>query len=216
MTEPPFWSDQVAQIPLCQQLRANFPLILDEILGFIANFRPFMDYPKYANLYVNTWKAFPLSKFQGDHIEISIKQLNFNVDTIVAYNRSRLPVLSKIIQDIENEGYLRNVFVSKLLPGAIINPHRGWTGDYLRIHMGLVCDPECRITVGQATQTWKTGELLAFKDGGPYLHNVRHSGTHERIVLSLDLLLRYVSKFIPEILGKDSLAIGAVPAKMAI
>lgn len=216
MSEPPFWTDQIDQIPLCHQMRANFPLILEEIVGFITNFRPFMDYPKYANLYVNTWKAFPLSKFQGEHVELSKKQINFNVDTIVAYNRSRLPVLSRIIQDIENKGYLRNTFVSKLLPGSIINPHHGWTGDYLRIHMGLICDPDCQITVGPETQTWRPGELLAFKDGGPYLHSVRHTGTHERIVISLDLQLQYVSQFIPEILEKDFSAIGAAPARMAI
>jgi aspartyl/asparaginyl beta-hydroxylase (cupin superfamily) len=216
VTEPPFWTDQLDRIPWCVEFRASFPAIRDEILHFIAGFRPFMDYPKYGDLYVNTWKAFPLSKFQGEHVELSKQRLNFNVDTIVAYNRSKLPVLSGLIGGLEQDGHLRNAFVSKLIPGSIINPHRGWTSEYLRIHMGLVCDPECRITVGEITQTWKPGEMLAFKDGGPYPHSVRHTGTHERIVISTDLTLRYVSQFIPEITGAGSSATPAVPAKMPL
>jgi len=216
VNEPPIWTDQLDRIKLCVQFRDNFEAIRDEVLSFIANCHPFMDYPKYANLYVNSWKAFPLSKFEGEHIELSKQSLSFQLETLVAYNRSKLPVLSSLIQSLENEGHLRNVFVSKLLPGSIINPHHGWTKDYLRVHMGLICDPDCRITVGNATQTWRPGELLAFKDGGPFLHSVRHDGTQQRIVISFDLTLRYVSQFIPEIVGTNFSANDVAPSKMAL
>ncbi|CAN1562999.1 Aspartyl/asparaginy/proline hydroxylase [Burkholderiaceae bacterium] len=198
-TEPPFWNDYLHQVPLCCALRQNFSEIQREIRSFIDAAHPFMAYPKYANLYTNTWDAFPLSKFQNEFAELSEKNLNFNLDRIVAFTRSRLPTLSGLISDLEQEGHLSNLFVSRLLPGSVINPHRGWTPDFLRIHLALYADPYCRITVGQETRTWVEGELLAFKDGGPYLHQVRHDGTTERIILSLDLSLNYLEQFIPEI-----------------
>jgi hypothetical protein len=197
--EPPFWNAYLHQIPFCVELSRNFPLIQQEIVAFIESSHPFMDYPKYANLYINTWEAFPLSKFQGEFVELSKKNLSFDLERIVAYARNRLPTLSALIAPLEAQGHLRNVFVSRLLPGSIINPHRGWTPDFLRVHIGLRCDPYCRITVGSETQTWSEGQLLAFKDGGPYSHSVRHDGTHGRIVLAIDLTLRYVNQFIPGI-----------------
>jgi carbamoyl-phosphate synthase small subunit len=70
----------------------------------------------------------------------------------------------------------------------------------------LLADAGCRITVGPETRTWKTGQLLAFKDGGPHLHSVMHEGEHERIVMSYDLSLRYLGQFIPELAPSESVA----------
>jgi len=115
-------------------------------------------------------------------------------------------VTNSMIFELEEQGILRNVFVSRLIPGSVINPHRGWTPEFLRIHLCLVEDPHCHITVGDETVTWTQGELLAFKDGGPYLHDVRHHGQIERIVISFDLKLTYVAQFIPEILAAETAA----------
>lgn len=199
--EPPFWSHALHRIPWCQTLRQQAQAIRAEVLDFIPKYRPFMPYPKYANLYNNTWDAFPLSIFQGEHIELSKEKLAVSMAPLIRMFRSKLPVTSGTIEELETLGHLRNVFVSRLIPGSIINPHRGWTADYLRIHLCLVEDPDCRITVGEETQTWRTGELLAFKDGGPYLHSVLHQGQHERIILSYDLALGYAARFIPELLA---------------
>lgn len=207
--EPPFWNEQLHRIPWCLELLAKAAQIRDEILQFVASSRPFMPYPKYGNLYSNTWDAFPLSIFQGEHIELSRKSLEINMSPLVAAYRKRLPTASSVIGPLEAEGVLRNVFVSRLIPGSIIHPHRGWTPDYLRIHLGLVCDPGCAITIGGETRTWQPLELLAFKDGGPYPHSVVHHGTSERLVLSHDLRLDYVARFIPEVLPA---ACAATPA----
>jgi hypothetical protein len=195
--EPPFWDHLLHQVPWALDVLAKAADIREEVLNFIPQFRPFMPYPKYANLYSNTWDAFPLSVFQGEHIEMSKDQLAINIAPLVAMFRSKLPVSSSTIAPLEREGHLRNVFVSRLIPGSVINPHRGWTPDYLRIHLCLAEDPGCRITVGPVTRTWKTGQLLAFKDGGAHLHSVVHEGTHERIILSYDLSLNYLKPFIP-------------------
>jgi aspartyl/asparaginyl beta-hydroxylase (cupin superfamily) len=66
----------------------------------------------------------------------------------------------------------------------------------MRVHLGLVCDPLCEITVGPDKRTWKEGELLAFKDGGAYPHSVTHNGTHDRLILIFDLTLDYLRSVI--------------------
>jgi Aspartyl/Asparaginyl beta-hydroxylase len=197
--EPPFWDHLLHQVPWALDVLAKAAGIREEVLNFIPQFRPFMPYPKYANLYNNTWDAFPLSIFQGEHIELSKDKLAFNMTPLIAMFRSKLPATSSTIEQLESEGHLRNVFVSRLIPGSVINPHRGWTPDFLRIHLCLVEDPGCRITVGEVTRTWQTGRLLAFKDGGALLHSVVHQGTQERIILSYDLSLKYLSQFISEL-----------------
>jgi Aspartyl/Asparaginyl beta-hydroxylase len=205
-SEPPFWDSLLNRLPWALDVLAKAADIREEVLRFIPQFRPFMPYPKYANLYNNTWDAFPLSIFQGEHIELSKEKLALNMAPLIAMFRSKLPVCSSTIAPLEREGHLRNVFVSRLIPGSVINPHRGWTPDYLRVHLCLVEDPGCRITVGPETRTWKTGQLLAFKDGGPHLHSVVHEGEHERIVMSYDLSLRYLGQFIPELAPSESVA----------
>jgi hypothetical protein len=199
ISEPPFWDGLLHRLPWAQDVLAKAADIREEVLPFIAQFRPFMPYPKYANLYQNTWDAFPLSVFEGEHIELSKDKLAINIAPLVSMFRSKLPVTSSTIATLEGEGHMRNVFVSRLIPGSVINPHRGWTPDYLRVHLCLVEDPGCRITVGPETRTWKTGQLLAFKDGGRLLHSVVHEGTRERIILSYDLSLNYLKPFIPEL-----------------
>jgi hypothetical protein len=197
--EPPFWDDRLHRIPWCLQVLAQAESIRTEVLALIKGFRPFMPYPKYANLYNNTWDAFPLSVFQGEHIELSKEKLSVSMAPMISMFRDKLPVTSSTIEALEGQGHLRNVFVSRLVPGSVINPHRGWTPDYLRIHLCLSEDPGCRITVGPITRSWQRGQLLAFKDGGPYLHSVLHQGQQERIILSYDLNLRYAAAFIPEL-----------------
>ncbi|MEI7783738.1 MAG: aspartyl/asparaginyl beta-hydroxylase domain-containing protein [Betaproteobacteria bacterium] len=198
-SERPFWDGLLHHLPWAQDVLSKAADIREEILHFIPQFRPFMPYPKYANLYNNTWDAFPLSVFQGEHMELSKDKLAINIAPLVAMFRGKLPVTSSTIAPLEGQGHLRNVFVSRLIPGSVINPHRGWTPDYLRVHLCLVEDPGCSITVGSETRTWKTGQLLAFKDGGRLLHSVVHKGTHERIILSYDLSLSYLKPFIPEL-----------------
>ena len=95
--EPPFWTHALPRVPWCQTLRAKAEAIRAEVLPFIERYRPFMPYPKYANLYNNTWDAFPLSVFQGEHIELSRKNLSFNMAPLVSMFRAQLPVVSSLI-----------------------------------------------------------------------------------------------------------------------
>lgn len=197
--EPAFWNEYIHKIPYCVELVNNFPAIKKEITDLIKNSNPFVDYPKYGGLYSNKWEAFPVSKFEGEYISSFKSNIEFDPEDITRFVRSQMPVLSSIMTPLEEQGHLRNSFISRLFPGSIIHPHRGWTQDYLRVHIGIQCDTSCTITVGNETQTWSEGKLLSFKDGGPYDHTVKHNGTRERIILATDLRITYVQNFIPEI-----------------
>lgn len=200
LAEPRFWNEQLKQIPWCVELKNRAEAIRHEVLHFAQTYRPYIPYPKYADLYENTWDAFPLSEFQGEFLELSKANIELPLRPMVDFARGKLPITSGLIQELEQQAVLSNVFVSKLIPGTIINPHKGWTPNYLRIHLCLQADPKCQITVGDEVQTWQVGDLLAFKDGGPYLHSVRHRGHNPRVIVSFDMHLDYVAKFIPEIL----------------
>jgi aspartyl/asparaginyl beta-hydroxylase (cupin superfamily) len=205
--EPAFWHQELHRVPWCVELKRQAETIRSEIFELIGKFRPFMPYPKYPvphypSLYDNTWDAFPVSIFEGEHIELSKAKTTLDIEPLVRMFRSKLPTVTRMVTDLEREGVIRNVFVSRLIPGSIIHPHRGWTPDFLRIHLCLQADPGCRITVGAESRTWVRGELLAFKDGGPYPHSVEHKGSSERIIISHDLRLSYLADFIPELLAE--------------
>lgn len=175
--EQPFWNQEVLAIPLCQSLVQSYQEILLELTELTIQHKPFMTFPEYG-LYSTGWEAFPLSLYEGEFSN----QMNMDMKDLSREIRRHLPIMAELIEPLEQSGHLRNVFVSRLRPGAVIHPHRGWTPDFLRIHLGLMCDPGCRITVGEETHTWQPGHLLAFKDGGPYLHSVRHDGSRDRII----------------------------------
>ena len=193
-----FHEDKVSHLKVCRDLMANYKQIRKEVLEFIETPSALTNYPKYPingydTLYENYWKAAPISAFRNEHVELMgtpeaealLKQLTENT-------RKHCPTIVSIISDLENKEILANSFISRLLPGTVINPHVGWSNQYMRVHLGLVCDPGCRMTIGDESNTWQEGKLLAFVDGPPHAHAVEHKGTKERIVLSFDIRLDHI------------------------
>lgn len=83
-----------------------------------------------------------------------------------------------------------NAGFSVLKPGTEIKPHMGYTGDVLRLHVGL-CVPDtnpeaCGIQVGDEKKGWVEGEILLFDD--TQVHAAWNRSNYVRIVLILDLL----------------------------
>ena len=196
MQEPHFWDSIIKDAPICQELLNNYEQIKYEVLEYIKDPSTLHDYPKYRvhydnsdyNLYDYYWKAVPMSQYEKEYIDkkSTSEQMKY-IQSIIARSKIACPTVNKIISKLESEGNLANAFVSRLIPGSIINPHDGTSPNFMRIHLCLIEDPGCKITVGTETRTWEEGKLLAFKDGGPYLHSVKHSGISERIVLSVDV-----------------------------
>jgi hypothetical protein len=179
----------------------NYPQIKEEVVRFVSDPDALYNYPKYnvgdTPLYENYWKAVPFCEFEGEFISMYASQDEKQFLKFIVKNaKQNCPTVASVINELVEEGNLSNCFVSRLVPGSIINPHRGWTPDYMRIHLGLICDSGCRITVGTETKTWEEGKLLAFKDGGPHPHSVKHTGTNERIILSVDVKLSYLQQFV--------------------
>jgi aspartyl/asparaginyl beta-hydroxylase (cupin superfamily) len=191
-------------------LKENFEGIRDEVLKHISINNPLMDYPKYKivnpvtntdmiDLYDNYWKAFPVTRFADEFISDSPMFHSEEVRRIIEFNKQNCPTIVKVTKDLEDQKLLANAFVSRLIPGSILNPHRGWTNNWMRIHLCLKEDPGCIITVGDEHRTWKEGELLAFKDGGIHLHNVKHTGTVDRVILSVDVSIKYLKQYSEEL-----------------
>lgn len=198
MQEPRFWDGIIKDAPICQELLNNFDKIKKEALDFIADPAILFDYPQYRvhyndtdyNIYENYWKAVPMSRYEQEYIDTkSTPEQMKMIEGIIARSKQRCPIINSIIYPLEKDGNLANSFISRLIPGSKINPHDGTTSNFMRIHLCLIEDPGCKITVGDQTRAWEEGKLLAFKDGKPYLHSVKHEGTHERVVLSVDVRL---------------------------
>lgn len=206
MPEPLFYSTD--EIPVLQEIKNNYIQIKTEILDYLKD-HDFYDYPKYevsndlyqGQLYKNDWKAIPLTQFEQEHVELTEddhvkKEINEKLPQI----KGSIPTLNNIIKQGEEEGWIRNSFISKLDPGSIIKPHKGWSDNFLRCHIGIIVDEGCKITKEhhnpslnlKKTKTWTEGEWLAFRDGGNYYHSVKHKGTKSRIVLSLDLKIDHI------------------------
>jgi aspartyl/asparaginyl beta-hydroxylase (cupin superfamily) len=213
MTEPAFWDSYLVNEPISQSIQNNWKTIRDEVLGFQEKYPQFfVDYPKFkvvdektnqrVRMYENNWKVSGFTKFDESYKEIQRvnRRLGDNLNKLIdRYLKKFLPTIDALIKPAEAEGLLSNGFVSILSPGTIIKPHNGYSNEYMRIHCGLVVDPECKITVGTETKTWEEGKLLAFKDGGPYKHSVKHEGTRDRYIFSFDLKLDYLKQYIPEL-----------------
>ena len=188
-----FWQDKIYNFPLCDQLIFNFDIIKNEIMGYINKPDVLQNYPNYQvmndkMIYENYWKATPCTKFKEEHVELNgSTELKNLLKYLVDQFKINCPITYSIINVEEENGNLTNSFISRLIPGTIINPHYGWSTKYMRIHLGIECDPDCKITVGDQTMAWEEGKILAFNDSD--VHSVVHKGIKERVVFSFDINL---------------------------
>lgn len=210
MDHPEFWEDYLHEVPIYNALIENYPAIRDEVLRYRETKDPFVDYPQYdvidletskeAKLYDKYWAVIPLSRFEGeaaDFIQMpGIDNFQEFLAARIKDGREHCPTIVSVISPLESENNLANVFVSRLVPGSVIRPHTGWVQDWMRLHLGLISDPDCYIKVGTDQRVWEEGKIIAFKDGGPSPHSVVHNGKRERVILSVDLRISYLREFI--------------------
>jgi hypothetical protein len=224
MSEPRFLCDVAMHVPVVQQLTESWYAIRDELRTYTAGpLLTYVDYPKYKIdhsgtwLYDSGWQVIPTTVM--DRAELLAQQADSHARQVaathlmgqdvgddpdallglhqafVAQTRSHMPVLDAILQAPEAAGLCANGFVSRIQPGTRLQPHRGWSPNWLRVHVGLETDPLATITVGGETRTWTEGGALAFRDGGPHAHSVVHAGTAPRVVLSVDLRLSMLTPY---------------------
>jgi ornithine lipid ester-linked acyl 2-hydroxylase len=92
------------------------------------------------------------------------------------------PITTKLCRDIPGAWTFG---FSIMQPGCLISPHRGYTKDVLRIHLGLHANGGSTIRVGDEETGWKEGELLMFDD--TQVHSAWNRGATERVILLMDV-----------------------------
>lgn len=203
-----FYNNFAEQLPVVKKILDQFDAVKKEILDFIATGKAFklVDPYKYTDpttgkvsdkLYVNSWSTFGIARFDwtkindSDHHGLKDEKLNRLIKVI----QRQCKITTNIIKPYEDDKTLWNGFVARITPGSKILPHRGWDNQVLRVHICLVEDPKCQITVNDETKAWKEKEVLAFVDSD--LHSVEHNGTHDRIIMSFDIPFEYVEQCCP-------------------
>lgn len=211
-SEPPFWEDIIVEKdPICQSLVHHFDDIKKDVLRIkkIANIL-FDVYPasklntkKTEHYFIDhktDWKIAPIF---GGRYDVNARRRSsfFNLiksDIISFIVRLLCPKTLSLLQKYFKEKIILNAYFTQLSPGSIIKPHYHPIENgvhRMNLHLGIICDPKCKITVGEKTKTWEEGKILAFKNSGPYRHSVEHNGTHNRIILIVELDVEYLKQY---------------------
>jgi len=129
-----------------------------------------IDWPE-QHLHTGNWNVFGLFDFPGGN-------LLPNADKFC-------PVTVDLIRKhIKNHG---SAGFSKLQANSVINPHRGFYGDFLRLHLGLdIPEGDCRIKINDQTAAWHNGKVLIFDDR--YTHEAWNKAHRDRVVLIVDFV----------------------------
>jgi hypothetical protein len=215
-TEPPFWEDILCNEPIFAKMVNNFNVIEPEMIRlhkFGKYLKLFFKYPvQKKDLKVKNkdwwiieettdWKLAPIFGAKHDALisrrTDKIKILAY--DTVAFFIRKFIcPKTVSLLKDGFETGKILNTSVPVLGPGAEIKPHKHPIKDHkhrMNYHLCITEDPEAYLTVGHETKTWKRGQILAFKNTGPYRHSVIHKGKNTRIVLMLELDVDYLEMY---------------------
>jgi hypothetical protein len=221
MSEPAFWDFKLKQSrePICASMIENFDKLYIELTHFagmaahwsLPYFNPLVVDPDNGDqtpLYTGNWTTLPVGyvdeerSVSPEFLDFKAEQekkLDMNLDDTIRRLRKRgLPILHGLIWRAERDKKLANAFLGTLHPGAVVNRHKGWTKEYVRVHLALSWDDDAAtITVGDETRTWMDGDILAFRDQGPYFISMKNeSKDQERLYLSFDLSVDYLKEYI--------------------
>lgn len=93
----------------------------------------------------------------------------------------QFPITSQLVKNVPG---LYIVAFSVLEPGCVISPHRGYTQDVWRSHLGLSCPDGAWINVAGEQYKWKDGEMVVFDDMRK--HHAANESSQERAILMVD------------------------------
>ena len=83
--------------------------------------------------------------------------------------------------------FIGSVGFNVIHPPGKINMHYGMCDTYIRIHMGLDCDPGARFIIENLPhRAWEEKKVFAFSDGDAF-HGTEHTGVNPRTILLLDI-----------------------------
>jgi ornithine lipid ester-linked acyl 2-hydroxylase len=79
---------------------------------------------------------------------------------------------------------LETAMYSLIEPGTHIKPHKGYSKNVLRCHIGLTPKQDAYLRVGEVKLTWDEGSVFVFDDTEE--HEVLHSGNATRVSFIID------------------------------
>lgn len=96
-------------------------------------------------------------------------------------NCALCPMTAKLVEVVPG---MTTAGFSRLAPGTHIRPHRGYSADVLRFHLGLISPAGFALRVGDETHEWRDGEGFAFDD--TIEHEAWNRSSEPRVVLLVD------------------------------
>jgi aspartate beta-hydroxylase len=170
LTARPWWEPEA--IPWIRQLEAAHDAIREEYLGLKTQ-----EIGAYETGYVSAgeaadstvrpegWKAF--------YFQSAFRPL--------AKNRARCPRTAAVLGSVPAA---REALFSILDPGTGIPPHVDDLNFVITVHLGLVIPPDCSITVGGKTGTWREGRCIVIDTS--FEHEAYNRSSERRAVLLID------------------------------
>jgi beta-hydroxylase len=147
---------------MIELLEANWQPIREECLAASG----YVQWPE-LGIYEGNWDVFGLWDLQG---------------TLIEHNAGVCPNTVSILRQIPN---LRTAGFSRLGAGCHIKPHKGYTDEVLRCHLGLIIPGgDCALRVEDTVYKWGEGKAFVFDDR--LLHEAWNYTDSDRYVLLLD------------------------------
>lgn len=153
---------EASQFPFLARLQRDWLVIRDELVALDQNY--WMKWPE-RDIYNGDWKVFGLYSFGSKIAEMC----------------ELCPRTTEIIEEIP--GMVTAGF-SSMAPNTHITPHRGYTNEVLRCHLGLITPDDCALRVADEIRPWSPGSCFVFDD--TYEHEAWNRSDATRIVLLLD------------------------------
>ena len=116
-------------------------------------------------IYEGTWIPFSIYRFGIPNTEVE-------------------PHFTETLKLLKNIPGLETAVYSLIEPGTHIKPHKGYSKNVLRCHIGLTPKQDAYLRVGEVKLTWDEGSLFIFDDTEE--HEVLHSGNKPRISFIID------------------------------
>ena len=156
-------------LPLRDGLQAHWQAMRQEALSLIQVKGAYVAWPE-RGIYRGQWDVFGL-RWQDQWLP----------------SRALAPQTAALLTPFES--LVVNAGFSVMLPFTKITPHRGYTHQVLRTHLGLVVPavPQAQLAlrVGREVRTWEEGGWLLFDDTRE--HEAWNQSDQLRIVLLMDL-----------------------------
>ncbi|NQX99247.1 MAG: aspartyl/asparaginyl beta-hydroxylase domain-containing protein [Flavobacteriales bacterium] len=158
------------------EIRSNYALILEELESIID--RP-IEHGNYS-----TWIG-ERPDYLSNPVDKSVawKTLTFRIFGIdYLPNKEHCPTIAFLI---DKYPFIVTAEFSLLEPETHIFPHKGFTGDLLRSHLGLkIPKGDAAIKVGDNIARWKDGEIIVFDDS--VIHEAWNKTVERRVVFMFD------------------------------